>query len=76
MKEFYLGFSTAGRKSFRDVKSLPAPQALAVKRGDCDQHYDELETRPPKAREGALMAALPAHIAHAQGERARLRAAS
>jgi len=29
-------------------------------------HYDELETRPPEAREGALMAALPAHIAHAK----------
>src|SRR6476660_9350935 len=31
-----------------------------------NQHYDELETRPPEAREGALMAALPAHIAHAK----------
>jgi phenylacetate-CoA ligase len=31
-----------------------------------NEHYDELETRPPEAREGALMAALPAHIAHAK----------
>ena len=30
------------------------------------EHYDELETRSPEAREGALMAALPAHIAHAR----------
>ena len=29
-------------------------------------HFDELETRQPEAREGALMAALPAHIAHAK----------
>src|SRR3979409_283711 len=27
-------------------------------------HFDELETREPEAREGALMAALPAHLAH------------
>jgi phenylacetate-CoA ligase len=31
-----------------------------------NRHYDELETRPPEAREGALMAALPVHIAHAK----------
>jgi len=30
------------------------------------EHYDELETRSAEAREGALMAALPAHIAHAK----------
>jgi len=30
------------------------------------QHYDALETRTPAAREAALMAALPAHIAHAR----------
>jgi len=30
------------------------------------EHYDELETRNAEAREGALMAALPAHIAHAK----------
>src|SRR5438445_1455406 len=30
------------------------------------EHYDDLETREPEAREGALMAALPAHIAHAK----------
>jgi phenylacetate-CoA ligase len=29
-------------------------------------HYDELETRSPEAREGALMARLPALIEHAQ----------
>ena len=29
------------------------------------QHFDELETRAPQAREAALMAALPAHLAHA-----------
>jgi phenylacetate-CoA ligase len=29
-------------------------------------HFDDLETRRPEAREGALMAALPAHIAHAK----------
>jgi len=28
------------------------------------EYFDELETREPEAREGALMAALPAHIAH------------
>jgi hypothetical protein len=32
---------------------------LAVKR----EHFDKLETRSPKARETALMAALPKHIA-------------
>ena len=31
-----------------------------------NEHYDELETREPEAREGALMAALPGHIAHAK----------
>ena len=30
------------------------------------EHFDELETRTPEAREGALMAALPTHIAHAK----------
>ena len=30
------------------------------------QHYDTLETRQPQTREAALMAALPAQIAHAQ----------
>jgi phenylacetate-CoA ligase len=30
------------------------------------QHYDSLEARPPEAREAALMAALPAQIAHAK----------
>ena len=30
------------------------------------QHFDRLETRAPEAREAALMAALPAHIAHAK----------
>jgi phenylacetate-CoA ligase len=30
------------------------------------KHHDALETRNPQAREAALMAALPAHIAHAQ----------
>jgi phenylacetate-coenzyme A ligase PaaK-like adenylate-forming protein len=30
------------------------------------EHYDELETRNPEARECALMAALPAHVAHAK----------
>ena len=30
------------------------------------EHFDELETRTPEAREGALMAALPGHIAHAK----------
>jgi phenylacetate-CoA ligase len=29
-------------------------------------HFDELETRAPEAREGALLAALPGHIAHAK----------
>ena len=29
-------------------------------------HYDKLETRAPKARERALMAALPRLVAHAQ----------
>jgi len=30
------------------------------------QHFDDLETRTPQAREAALMAALPAHLAHAK----------
>jgi phenylacetate-coenzyme A ligase PaaK-like adenylate-forming protein len=30
------------------------------------EHFDRLETRSPKAREAALMAALPRHIAHAK----------
>ena len=32
------------------------------------QHFDELETRRPEEREAALMAALPAHIAHARSK--------
>jgi phenylacetate-CoA ligase len=35
-----------------------------------NEHYDELETREPEAREGALMAALPRHIAHAKANAA------
>jgi phenylacetate-CoA ligase len=31
-----------------------------------NRHFDELETREAEAREGALLAALPAHIAHAK----------
>lgn len=31
-------------------------------------HYDALETRTPVAREAALLAALPAHIAHAKAQ--------
>ena len=34
------------------------------------EHYDALEVRSPQAREDALMAALPAHIAHAQSHSA------
>ncbi|WP_448190228.1 phenylacetate--CoA ligase family protein [Azospirillum sp. sgz301742] len=30
------------------------------------EHYDTLETRDPQAREAALMAALPGHVAHAK----------
>jgi len=30
------------------------------------EHYDRLETRSPKAREAALMKALPRHVAHAK----------
>src|SRR3989449_9807032 len=33
---------------------------------DPDFHFDRLETRSPRAREAALMAALPRHIAHAK----------
>ena len=29
-------------------------------------HYDTLETRDPQAREAQLLAALPAHLAHAK----------
>lgn len=32
------------------------------------QYFDELETRPPEAREAALMARLPAQIAHAKSQ--------
>ncbi|HYR36391.1 MAG TPA: AMP-binding protein, partial [Burkholderiales bacterium] len=38
---------------------------MAVKRV-APQYYDKLETRPPKAREQALMVALPKLIAHAK----------
>jgi phenylacetate-CoA ligase len=31
-------------------------------------HFDALETRAPEAREAALLAALPAHIAHAKAQ--------
>ena len=65
MKEFYLGFSSGGRKSFRDVKSYRAQKALALKKPKVE-HYDALETRAPKAREAALMLALPKLIAHAK----------
>src|SRR5581483_12196319 len=44
---------------------LSAPQAVAVRRLAL-QHYDKLETRAPKARERALMTALPQLIAHAK----------
>ena len=37
------------------------------------QFYDSLETREPSAREAAHMAALPAHIAHAQQHAAAMR---
>jgi phenylacetate-CoA ligase len=37
------------------------------------QFYDSLETREPSAREAAHMAALPAHIAHAQLHSAAMR---
>jgi phenylacetate-CoA ligase len=37
------------------------------------QFYDSLETREPSAREAAQMAALPAHIAHAQQHAAAMR---
>ena len=30
------------------------------------QHFDALETRAPEVREAALMAALPAQVAHAK----------
>ncbi len=32
------------------------------------KHFDALETRAPEVREAALMAALPAHVAHAKGK--------
>src|SRR4029077_14784946 len=44
---------------------LSATQAVAVKRVAL-HHFDKLETRSPKARERALMAALPKLIAHAK----------
>jgi len=42
------------------MRSVSPPQALVVK------YFDRLETRSPRAREAALMAALPGHIAHAK----------
>src|SRR5512139_890033 len=33
---------------------------------DPDFHFDKLETRSPKVREAALLAALPKQVAHAQ----------
>ena len=44
---------------------LPPPQALALKKPPAD-HFDRLETRSPKQREAALLAALPKLIAHAK----------
>jgi phenylacetate-CoA ligase len=38
---------------------------LAV-RNNKPAFYDRLETRSPRAREAALFAALPAHLAHAR----------
>ena len=32
------------------------------------QHFDALETRAPEVREAALMAALPAQVAHAKAK--------
>ncbi len=39
---------------------------LALKRSAKVEYFDRLETRSPKAREAALMAALPGQIAHAK----------
>jgi phenylacetate-CoA ligase len=41
------------------MSALPHP-------GTNDMHYDTLETRAPAEREAALLAALPAQVAHAQ----------
>lgn len=39
---------------------------MALKKAPRREHYDRLETRPPKAREAALMLALPKLIGHAK----------
>lgn len=39
---------------------------MAVKKAAKAAYFDRLEVRPPKAREAALLKALPAHLAHAK----------
>src|SRR6185503_6238754 len=46
--------------------SLPRERAHDADTICTMQHFDDLETRDPEAREGALLAALPAQVAHAK----------
>src|SRR5690349_13079071 len=50
----------------RRPAKLPGSEVLPATRTVALKHYDRLETRSPKAREKALMAALPGLIAHAR----------
>jgi hypothetical protein len=68
VKEFYLGLSSAGRKSFRDVKHYrrasagwPEPKTRALMK-----FFDALETRDPGSASGTCLAALPKQLAHAK----------
>ncbi len=72
VKEFYLGLSTAGRKSFRDVKHYRRRKRWLVVTG----HFDTLEIRDPELRERELLAQLPRQIAHAKAQRRRSHAFS
>ena len=52
MKEFYLGFSAGGRRSFRDVKSYRRRKRWLAE-ADVRRYYDALETRTPESARSA-----------------------
>ena len=63
VKEFYLGLSAAGRKSYREGQALQATQAVAELGMATDEHFDSLETRNDEQRETALFEALREQVA-------------
>ena len=72
VKEFYLGLSTAGRKSFRDVKHYRrrkrwlACARFAATEATMADYFDTLEIRDPEEREREQLARLPRQIAYAK----------